>query len=286
MKKIFSILIISYVFCFYVSAQIKIPVAKTHEIKTFLNNKTYVVLKNDILSDYNDAITEAFKKHWKITEYDFIKESDFKNMKNDPNKSFVMINLVYFDKDKTKTLFDFIIATNGGNFKSVDDMPTICAVPLCYNGALESDYSYKIPLMVKFIQNHITTCSENPNLNQDNIADYYMSKSGSLKDKTFYLLKEEVEPVVRSKNSFGGAYPYAFDYTTRENIKNIIDNNTSDAVTLHLIYPKLNNTLSYCVKIIIDTENGLLYYWNKHKLSNKKGDYILKSDLKKLANKK
>ncbi|PLX09913.1 MAG: hypothetical protein C0596_00030 [Marinilabiliales bacterium] len=284
MKKTLLIIIIA-AYSLSVFSQVKIPVATKSQINKFLNNKTYVVLKNDRLSDYNDAIEEAFNKHWTLTEYEFIYESDFKSMKNDADKSFVMINLIYFEKDKTQTLFDFIVATNGGNFRTVDDMPTICAVPLCYHGALESDYAYKIPLMIKFIQNHITTCRENPLLNEDNIADYYMDKSGSLKKKTLYLLKEEVEPEVRTKNSFATAYPYNFDYTTRENIKDIIDNNTKNAVILHLITPKMNNTLTYCIKIIIDTENGTIYYWDKHKLGKKSGDYLLKSDLKKLAKK-
>lgn len=285
MKKLIAAVLISLITISISFSQVKIPVGTKSQIKKFLNNKTYVVLKNERLSDYNVAIEEAFEKHWTITEFEFIYESDFKNMKNDADKSFVMINLIYFEKDKTQTLFDFIVATNGGNFRTVDDMPTICAVPLCYHGALESDYDYKIPLMIKFLQNHITTCYENPLLNEDNIASYYMEKSGSLKKKTFYLLKEEVEPVVRTKNSFAGSYPYNFDYTTPENIKEIIDNNTKNAVILHLICPKLNNTLSYCIKIIIDTEEGTIYYWDKHKLSKKKGDYLLKSDLKKLAKK-
>ncbi len=285
MKKIVSSMMIILLFLSVSYSQIKIPVASQSDINKFMNNKTYVVLKNDRMSDYNFAIKEALKKHWTITEYEFVYESDFKNLRKDAKNSFIMINQIYFEKDKTQTKFDFIVATNGGNYKNVDAMPTICAVPLCYNGALESDYNYKIPLMIKFIQNHISTTLENPILNENNIAEYYMNKSGSLKKKTLYLLKEEVEPEIRTKNSFAGSYPYNFDYTTRENIKNIIDNNTKDAVILHLICPKLNNTLSYCIKIIIDTEEGTIYYWDKHKLSNKNGDYLLKSDLKKLSKK-
>ncbi len=285
MKKIITFTILLILVSTVAFAQIKIPVATQAQVSKFLKNKTYVVLKNDIMSEYNDAIQEAFEKHWTITEYEFVYASEFNTLKKDSDKSFIMINQIYFEKDKTNTKFDFIVATTGGNHRTVDDMPTICAVPLCYNGALESDYDYKIPLMIKFIQNHILTTKENPSLNEDNIADYYMNKSGSLKRKTLYLLKEEVEPEVRTKNSFAGAYPFNFDYTTSDNIKDIIDNNTKDAVILHLICPKLNNTLSYCIKIIIDTEEGTIYYWDKHKLSNKKGDYLLRSDLKKLAKK-
>jgi hypothetical protein len=265
--------------------QIKVPVGTQSQINKFLESKTYVVLKNNIISEYNDAIEIAIEKYWNLTEYEFVYESDFKNLRKDPNNSFLMINQVYFEKDKTQTIFDFIILTIGGSYRTVNDMPTLCAVPLCYKGALESDYDYKIPLMIKFVQNHINTTKSNSSLNEGNIANYYMNKSGSLKKKTLYLLKENVEPEIRTKNSFATAYPYNFDYTTKENISELITNNTKDALVLHVISPKLSNTLSYCIKIIIDTENGLIYYYDKHKISKKAGDYLLKSDLKKLAKK-
>ncbi|MDD2637110.1 MAG: hypothetical protein PHW82_16595 [Bacteroidales bacterium] len=285
MKKqqfILILVLISYINSF---AQINIPVGTQSQLNNFLNSKTYVVLKNDRMSDYNFAIKEAIEKHWTLTDYEFVYESDFKNLQNDPKNSFIMINKVYFEKDKTQTLFDFIIVTLGGNHRNANEMPTLCAIPLCYKGALESDYDYKIPIMIKHIENHITTCKANPSLNEDNIAEYYFNKSGSLKKKTLYLLKEEVEPEIRTKNSFASTYPYSFDYTTRENINSITNNNTKNAVILHLICPKLNNTLSYCIKIIIDAENGLIYYWDQHKINKKNKDYLLKSDLKKLVKK-
>jgi hypothetical protein len=267
-------------------SQLNIPVGSKSDINKFLKNKTYIVLKNDRMSEYNFAVKDAIEKHWDITEFEFIYEPDFKKMQKDNDKSFLMINQVYFDKDKTQTLFDFIILTNGGNYKTVNDMPTLCAVPLCYNGALESDYDYKIALMIKHIQTHIRICKDNPSLNSDNIADYYLSKSGSPKTKTFYLLKEEVAPEIRTKNSFAGSYPFNFEYTSKENISSIIKNNDDNALILHVIGPQMKSSLSFCIKIIIDSEKGMIYYWDYHKINKKNYANLLKSDLKKFAAKK
>ncbi|HNQ69571.1 MAG TPA: hypothetical protein PKN32_14425 [Bacteroidales bacterium] len=266
-------------------SQLKIPVGTRSDINKFMTTTTYFVLKNDLLSDFNDALKEAAEKHWTITPYEFIYLSDFEKYKKDSDKSFLMINQVYFEKDKSQTLFDFLILTIGGNYKTVNDMPTLCAVPLCYNGALESEYDYKTGLMIKFIQNHILICKQNPDLNENNIADYYMSKTDSLKGKTLYLLKEEVAPDIRTKNSFASAYPYNFDYTTKENIRNLINNNSKDGLILHVLGPQIKSTLSYCIKIIIDTENGLVYYYDMHKINNKNPAHLLQSDLKKLTKK-
>lgn len=266
-------------------SQLKIPVGTKSDINKFMNSTTYFVLKNDRMSDFNDALKIAAEKHWTITPYEFIYLSDFEKLKNDTDKSFLMINQVYFEKDKSQTLFDFLILTIGGNYKTINDMPTLCAVPLCYNGALESEYDYKTGLMIKYIQNHILICKQNPELTEDNIAEYYMSKKDSLKGKTLYLLKEEVAPEIRTKNSFATAYPYNFDYTTKEDITSLINSNSKDGLILHVLGPQIKSTLSYCIKIIIDTENGLVYYYDMHKINGKNPAHLLESDLKKLAKK-
>jgi hypothetical protein len=284
MKKITFVIIIILT-AIQAFSQLKIPVGTRSDINKFMTTTTYFVLKNDLLSDFNDALKEAAEKHWTITPYEFIYLSDFEKHKKDTDKSFLMINQVYFEKDKSQTLFDFLILTIGGNFKTVNDMPTLCAVPLCYNGALESEYDYKTGLMIKFIQNHILICKQNPDLNENNIADYYISKTDSLKDKTLYLLKEEVAPDIRTKNSFASTYPYNFDYTTKENIRNLINNNSKDGLILHVLGPQIKSTLSYCIKIIIDTENGLVYYYDMHKINKKNPAHLLQSDLKKLTKK-
>lgn len=265
--------------------QLKIPVPLKSDISSLMKTTTYFVLKNDIFSDFNVALKDAAEKHWTITPYEFIYLSDFENMKKDTDKSFLMINQVYFEKDKSQTLFDFLILTLGGNYKTVNDMPTLCAVPLCYNGALETEYDYKVGLMMKFIQNHILICQQNPELNENNIADYYLTKTGSVKEKTLYLLKEEVAPDIRTKNSFASAYPFNFDYTTREIIKQLVDNDSEGGLVLHVLGPQIKSTLSYCIKIIIDTENGLVYYYDVHKINKNNPAHLLKSDLKKLSDK-
>lgn len=285
MKSLFLFLI-SVLFPLYLCSQVKIPVASQQDINKFLKTKTLVVLKNDRTSDYNDVIKEAVEKFWNITPFEFIYESEFKNNMKDPTKSFLMINQVYFEKDKTQTLFDFLVLSNGGNYKDVNDMPTIAAVPLCYNGALENDYVYKLGAVVKHIQLHVRTCKNNPSLNSDNIADYYLKNSGSIKDKTFYLLKTEVEPEIRTKNAFASAYPFAFEYSDQENIRKLIFNDDENAILLHLIKPQMSSILTYCVKIIFDAKSGMIYYYDSHKINENNRDYLLKSDLKKLAGKK
>lgn len=266
--------------------QITIPAGSQKEIDQFLKNTTYVVLKNTFLSDYNEMIMEAINEHWDITPVEFIKETDFNKLRSDAGKSFLVINQVYFEKDKSKTLFDFLILTNGGNFKTVDEMPTLCGVPLSYHNAPETDYSYKLGLIVKFIQHHTRICKENPALNKENIADYYIQLSGNTKEKTLYVLNDEIDPKIRNKNIFSQYYPYNFEFTSKEYISQLIKDNDKTAIILHQISPQADSSLTYCIKIIIDTDKALIYYYDMTKINKNNPPFLLIDDLKKLSNKK
>ena len=81
---IFIFLINSYLIGF---AQINISRGSQAEINTFLNSKTYIVLNNTLMSDYNMEMKEAILKHWTITDYEFITESEFKKHKSNPKNS-------------------------------------------------------------------------------------------------------------------------------------------------------------------------------------------------------
>ncbi|MDR2011081.1 MAG: hypothetical protein LBQ22_11450 [Bacteroidales bacterium] len=285
MNKILA-LILFVIISYNIFSQITIPTGTKQEINKFLKNITCVVLKNEFMSDYNDAIKAAISDHWTITPVEYIKESEFHKLRKDVSKSFLVINQVYFDKDKSSTLFDFLILTNGGNFKTVNDMPTICGVPLSYSKAPEEDYNYKLGLIVKFIQNHIELCISNPAINQDNAVDYYTGISGIPDDKIFYVLADELAPELRNQSLFSKNYPYNYKFSSKEEIAELIKNNDKNAVILHKISPYSDNNHGYCIKIIIDTENAIIYYYDMQKVNKNNPPFLLPDDLKNLSSKK
>lgn len=268
-----------------VSAQVKIPTGTIQEVNNFLNTTTYVVLENEILSDYNIAMREAVEDFWTITPFEFIRVSDFHRERHDENKSFLVVNQVYFDRDRSRSLFDFLILTTGGSARTINDMPTLAAAPLAYNGAPASDYDYKMGLIVKFIQNHIITKKENPWLNEDNFADFYLQNSGSVQDKTFYVLREELEPDIRNRAAFSREYPHNFEFADKEKIRKLIDRSDPEAIILHKVGPIRGERNAQCFKIVLDTKNASVYFYDMHGVNNRNPDALLKSDLRTLAEK-
>ncbi len=266
-------------------SQIKMPMGSKSEVEKFYATTTYVVLKNDFMSDYNEAITEAVNAHWKITPVKFIKESEFNKLRNDDDKSFLMVNLVYFEEDKSNTKFDFLILSLGGKYKTINDMPTLCAIPLCYSGDDEEKYAYKIGAMVKHCQTHVGICRAHPELTKDNILNYYIKNSGKPESKKLCLLKSEVSEDIRKASDFKATYPYMFEYISTEQIANLIKGNDDKTLIAHIISPLSDSKLTYCVKIVTDAKDGMIYYYDTQKLKKNADGYITASDLKKLSKK-
>ncbi len=269
----------------WVYAQVKIPTGTIQQVNKFLNTTTYVVLENEILSDFNISMREAVEDFWTITPFEFIRVSDFHRERYDEDKSFLVVNQVYFDRDRSNSLFDFLILTIGGNARTINDMPSMAAAPLSYNGAPASSYDYKMGLIIKFLQNHILAVKENPQLNEDNVADFYLENSGSVQDKTFYVLREDLEQDIRNRATFSREYPHNFEFADKEKIKNLIDQSDPDGIILHKVGPPRGEHNAQCFKIVLDTKNASVYFYDMHGVNNRNPDALLKRDLRTLSQK-
>lgn len=287
MRRIILLTVSLLILCaFSFSQNIKIPVASQSEIKKFYSTTTHIVLKNEFMSDYNTEIQALAEKFWTITPIKFIKESEFNKLRNDTDKSFLMITQVYFEEDKSKTMFDFLILSLGGKYKTINDMPNICAIPLCYSGDEEENYLHKLGAMLKHCQTHVELCRKNTELTKDNIANYYLKNSGNLQEKTLYVQKNELAEELRNEAKFKEIYQYGYKFSNPSEIKTLIANEDANAVIAHIISPLSGSSLSYCIKILIDVKDGLIYYYDMHKTKKHTEGNLLSSDIKKISNKK
>jgi len=284
-KKLTFTLILTSTIVLSALAQIKVPMGTKDEVNKFYNTTTYVVMKNEFMSEYNDKIKEAVEKHWKITPYKFVKASEFEKLRHDDDKSFLVVNIAYFDNNDTK--FDFLILSLGGSkYKTVNDMPTLCAVPLCYYGDEdEENYTYKLGAMIKHCQTHVGICHEHPELKKETILDYYIKNPSNLENKTLYLLKDEVSEDLRSSAALKSAYQYNAEFATAEQIEELINSNDDKALIALIINPFEDSGLQYCFKTIIDVKDGMIYYYDFQKVKKNTYGVITSDDLKKLSKK-
>lgn len=281
MNKIYILLLVQFLMVSLVAQK---EVATQEQLKQFFKTKTFVVTDDNPMSEYNAEIQNCVKKDWKLTEYEFISLTEFEEKRMNPESSFLTIDKVYFEKDKTKSNYEFLCLSLGGNYKNISDMPQLCAVPLCYFGTDEENYVYKIGSIIDFIQNHVKLTSANPELDRDNIITHYNKNISSIKDKTFYLVEDEMADDANTEDKIKSVYNFPVKFATREEIQEAIEEGNEDVVFLHKVGPEGTNSDARCFKVVMGASDAKLYYFHFHMIDDNNPDGFMLKDFKKLAN--
>lgn len=260
-------------------------VGTPEQLKQFFKTKTLVVLDGDPFSESNIQLKTAVQNNWKLTKYEFINVDEYLKKIKNSSFSFITIDVVYYEGDKTASKYNFLCIALGGNYKNESEMPQLCTVPLSYADAEQETYSYKIATMLNFMQNHLTLTSKNPELKNSNIIDYYKKNLSELQNNILYVAKDELETSINSEDKFKKIYPYKFKIVTRDIIEDAIDNKNQDIVFLHKVGPEKNNKKAKCWNILIGASDAKLYYFDYHKIDENHPDALLESELKKISNK-
>jgi len=254
------------------------------DLTRFHTTKTYVVLSDNLMADYNFEIRDAIEKFWTITDYEFLEYKDFADKSIDANASFLYVATVSFEKDKSNTRYTFLCLSLGGtDHVSIDDLHDITNLPLSYYGVDEDEYTYKLGLMIRFMQQHIKVITEDPDLVSQNVFQHYNDNMGSVKGKTLYLTEEDLPFELSSEAKVKKVYPYDFEIVEREKIKELIMEEDENAVVLLKVGPQSPIIQDRVYKILMGTNDARFYYYDWHKSNKKRPDAFLKSDFERLS---
>ena len=268
---------------FFVYSYSQEAVASHSDLNKFLKSKTYIIKDNNIMVDYNAEITDAAKKAWYITPYEIVDFSQFKHLRQNPEYSFVIQTVVYPDKDPNLQ-YDFLAVLLGGPYRDFNSMPQLATFPLSYHGDPDANYTYKLPVFLKFVQRHIEITHNDPKLNDKNILKYYRNNMKNLKNKTLLVSRDQLDLDVSTLSEIKRYYPGEVKITDDDEIERRIKANDTTFVFVHIVgVPEdVKSKLARCYKVILDV-NGNLYYYGWHRVDNKYGNALLKSDFIKMA---
>ena len=253
------------------------------DLDHFHKTKTYIVLNDNPLSDYNLEIRDAVKKYWDITEYEFLDFDDFGDKSMDNNASFLYVAAVNFEKDKSFTRYMFLCLSLGGDYETINDLKDVANLPLSFHGVDEDRYTYKLGTMVRFLQQHVRLITENPEMVSQNVYKHYNDNMGDMKDKILYVVGDELAREVSSEAKIRAVFPNEVRIVEPEEIKELIMAGDENAVFLHKVGPEGKKMNARVYKILIGASDGTFYYFDTHKVSSKNPDAFLESDFKKLG---
>lgn len=249
----------------------------------FLKSVTCVVKEADPFSFYNAEIRDAVDKYWKVTPVKYITVEEFNVMRNDPSYSFLVLTITNFSNDKSGSTYDFLNLLQGADVDELDQHPEFCAIPLCFSGAPEEEYSYKLGLIIRFMEYHAELVMKNPSTTALRYLKYYNKNVPEIRNKTILVREDDLAPEVNTLERIAVHYPYKVRIVDEEEIIRAIEEKEKDILIVHKVGPDGVKQTGTCMKTLIGTDDAVMYYYDSHMVDSKNASGLLISDLKRLA---
>ncbi len=259
------------------------PYPTFDDAEKFKKSVTCVVKEDDPFSFYNAEIKDAVDKYWKVTPVKYITTEEFNVMRNDPSYSFLVLTVTNFSNDKSGSTYDFLNLLLGADVDELDQLPEFCAIPLCFSGAPEEEYSYKLGLIIRFMEYHAELVMKNPTLSALRYLKYYNKNVPEIREKTIFVRETDLAPEVNTVERIAAQYPYKVRIVEEEEIIRAIDEKQKDVLIVHKVGPEGVKRTGTCMKTLIGTDDAIMYYYDSHMVDNKNANGLLIADLKRLA---
>ena len=259
------------------------PYPTVDDARKFIGSTTCIVTEDTPFSFYNQEIRQAVDKYWKVTPVRYVSTAEFNVMKTDPSYSFIVLTITNFSNDKSGSAYDFLNLLLGADVDDLDEMPEFCAVPLSFAGAPEEEYSYKLGLIIRFMQYHADLVMKNPATTALRYLKYYNKNVPEISGKTILVREEDLAPEINTVERIGNYYPYKVRIVDEEEIIRAIENKEKDILIVHKVGPAGVKQTGTCMKMLIGTGDAIMYYYDSHLVDSKNANGLLISDLKRLA---
>lgn len=240
-------------------------------------------MEDNQISFYNAEIKNAVNNYWKATPVKFITEAEFNVMRTDPSYSFIVLTITNFSNDKSGSAYDFLNLLLGADVENLDELPEFCAIPLSFAGAPEEEYSYKLGLIIRFMQYHADLVMKNPTLSALRYLKYYNRNVPDIQGKTILVREDDLAPEISNIDRISIHYPNRVKIVTEEEIIRAIDEKEKDVLIVHKVGPDGVKQTGTCMKMLIGTDDAVMYYYDSHLVDSKNANGLLISDLKRLA---
>jgi hypothetical protein len=263
--------------------QAQAPFPTTDEVKQFFASKTCFVLEDDPFSQYNVFIKNAVKGNWTLTPYEVIGVEDFNVRRLDPAYSFIVLTETYFERDKSGSVFTFINLLLGKDVNELEEMPEFCAIPLAFAGIDDTEYAYKLGIILTFIQQHTKLIAQDPSIFGMKYLKYYNKFVPEVINKTILVKAEDMDQSINTVEKIKKIYEYNMKIVSEDEIKQAISSKAANTLILHKVGPIGDKGKGYCFNMLIGTDDSRMYFYSQHLVDDKNPNCFLPSDLKRLA---
>ena len=260
------------------SAQAQIETKKV-KISDFPQKVTKVVLHGN---EFYDAILkEEVALRWRVSPYEFCTMEEFEELKTDSRYYFLITTLGQFKKETAPGIQFLSLLKGNKSKKGIDGMLEVVSLPYASAEYPSGRELVFLPALLDIIQAHTLKSMESD-------FDGYMGMSRYTKnmqnaqDMTIVFSEDEINSAVDSETRNADD---RFIITDEDGADKYFMDSTPGTLVSYMVAPTEPTNGSYCYKLLINAETHEIYFFRRHKITEKYGvgflpedfDYIIKN---------
>ena len=242
---------------------------KRVRIRDFTTRTTKVVLGSNPMLDA--AMQEDIAARWSISPFEFCDAEEFNALKE--NSGYYFLMLTQSDGIQSLTLF------KGGKESTPDhtgETFDVVSVPLCSSGWSQGREFALLPALIDLIQDFVRSAMISDKVGYGGIGTCSLGL-GKADGKQVYFDPEDLVGVNETtlERFLGG------NLKMSEDADEVFTEGTPDSLVGFVIAPSSPVRGQICTKMLIDASTHELYWYGRHRISERKPAGFLPGDIKK-----
>ena len=261
------------------SAQAQIDTKKV-KISDFTQKITKVVLQGNEF--YDSILKDEIALRWRISPYEFCTLEEFEELKTNTQYYFLITTLGQFKKE-TAPGIQFLSLVKGGKGakKGISEMMEVISLPYASAEYPSGRELVFLPALLDIIQTHTLKSMESDFDGYLGLSKYTRNMQNAQDMKIVFFqdeINEEVDRVMRASDE-------RFVMAEEDDADQYLLDNAPNTLVSYMVTPAEPVNGSYCYKLLINAETHELYFYRRHKITDKYGagfliedfDYIIKN---------
>lgn len=278
MKKVF-LFIISLSLISALQAQNILKEVKS-TFNTYSSKTTMVVLPSSSLADL--MLRDAVNSGWRISPFEFCSQEEYEKLKTNSDLFFLMrVDGIF--RSELEPKIEYLTLVKGGRElkKGLFSTQNIITLPLQQLGDNSAANLHLLPFYIDFIQSYIYRVQLDASIALKGSASY-ASNISEIRERelifpTEYLNFDTDESYIKS------LFNDKITIVSADDAEDAIVDGAKNKVVPVIIKPRGEDKGSYCYKLLIGSDNHQLYFFRRHKVSDRSPVGFTKEDLRKIS---
>ena len=249
---------------------------KKYKIRDLQEKITKVVMTENVFID--GALRQDVVEHWHISPFEICTLEEFKTLRTDANYYFLLVVSGQFSGEMEPGI-DFLSFVKGGPEaeEGIGEMTEVVSLPFSVPGGNGREIAL-IPSFLEIIQDFALRAMERDLEGYQGLS-LYNRNLPKIRHKTILFSEDDLSERISPLDKSGTRVRIVED----DEADDAVLNGTPGTVVSYTVAPKDPSATSRCYKMLIGTDNHVLYYFKRHRITGKTGNGFTLQEFKSIS---